>query len=125
MLALYHNALSTCSQKVRLVLAEKGLDYESREVDLIGGAQHDPEYVKLNPKHVVPTLVHDDRVLLESSLIIQYLDDAFPATPMRPADAYGRYLVDAWIKRADEANVKEVFYSLRSLSAYVQEQSAA
>jgi glutathione S-transferase len=103
MLALYHNALSTCSQKVRLVLAEKGLDYESREVDLIGGAQHDPEYVKLNPKHVVPTLVHDDRVLLESSLIIQYLDDAFPATPMRPADAYGRYLVDAWIKRADEA----------------------
>jgi glutathione S-transferase len=92
MLALYHNALSTCSQKVRLVLAEKGLDYESREVDLIGGAQHDPEYVKLNPKHVVPTLVHDDRVLLESSLIIQYLDDAFPATRFKPHRRYGRKL---------------------------------
>jgi glutathione S-transferase len=49
MLALYHNAFSTCSQKVRLVLAEKGLSFESREVDLIGGAQHDPDYVKLNP----------------------------------------------------------------------------
>ena len=65
MLALYHNAASTCSQKVRLVLAEKGLEFESREIDLIGGGQHDPEYVKLNPNHVVPTLIHDDAVLIE------------------------------------------------------------
>jgi len=103
MLALYHNALSTCSQKVRLVLAHKGLEFESREIDLLSGAQHDPEYVKLNPKHVVPTLVHDGRVLVESSLIIKYLDDAFPEPAMRPADALGRYAVDAWLKRADEA----------------------
>ena len=49
------------------------------------GEQHDPEYVKLNPEHVVPTLVHDGRVLVESSLIVKYLDDAFPSPPMRPA----------------------------------------
>ena len=78
MIELYHNAFSTCSQKVRLVLAEKGLDFVSHEIDLIGGGQHHPDYVKLNPKHVVPTLVHDGRVLVESSLIIKYLDDAFP-----------------------------------------------
>jgi glutathione S-transferase len=65
---LYHFALSTCSQKVRLVLAEKRLEFVSREVNLMAGEQHDPEYVKLNPKHVVPTLVHDGRVLVESSL---------------------------------------------------------
>jgi glutathione S-transferase len=103
MIELYHFAFSTCSQKVRLVFAEKNLDFVSREVDLIAGAQHDPEYVKLNPKHVVPTLVHDGRVLVESSLIIRYLDDAFPEPPMRPQDALGRYAVDAWIKRVDEA----------------------
>ena len=101
-LELYHFAFSTCSQKVRLVLAEKGLDFVSREVDLMSGAQHDPEYVKLNPKHVVPTLVHEGRVLVESSLINQYLDDAFPDPPLRPRAPFARYVVDHWIKYVDE-----------------------
>jgi glutathione S-transferase len=99
---LYHFAFSTCSQKVRLVLDEKGVPFESREVNLITGEQHDPEYVKLNPKHVVPTLVHDGRVLIESTLIIRYLDDAFPEPAMRPADALGRYAVNRWLMFADE-----------------------
>jgi len=103
MIELYHFGFSTCSQKVRLVLAEKGLDFESREVNLITGQQHDPEYVKLNPKHVVPTLVHDGQVLVESSLIIAYLDEAFPEPPLRPAEALGRYRVARWIKRVDDA----------------------
>ncbi len=100
---LYHFGFSTCSQKVRLVLAEKGLDFVSHEVDLMNGGQHDPEYVRLNPKHVVPTLVHEGHVLVESSLIIRYLDDAFPDPPLRPADALGRYGVELWLKRVDEA----------------------
>lgn len=99
---LYHFAFSTCSQKVRLVLAEKGLDFESHEVNLITGEQHDPAYVKLNPKHVVPTLVHDGRVLVESTLIIRYLDDAFPEPPLRPKDAPTRYHDEAWLKRIDD-----------------------
>ena len=103
MIELYHFGLSTCSQKVRLVLAEKGLEFESHEVNLMAGEQHDPAYVKLNPNHVVPTLVHDGQVLIESSLIIKYLDDAFPAPPMRPHDALGRYAVDRWLMHADEA----------------------
>jgi glutathione S-transferase len=102
MIELYHNALSSCSQKVRLVFAEKGIEFTSREIDLIAGQQHAPEYVKLNPKHVVPTVVHDGRVILESSLIIRYLDDLRPDPPLRPADPWGRYRVDLWLKRADE-----------------------
>lgn len=101
MLALYHNAASTCSQKVRLVLAEKNLAFESRELDLIAGEQHDPEYVKLNPNHVVPTLVHDGNVMIESSLINEYLDDAFPGVPMLSADPVKRHAARLWIKRAD------------------------
>ena len=61
MIERYHYGFSTCSQKVRLVLAEKRVDFVSHEVDLLRGAQHDPEYVKLNPNDVVPTLVHDGR----------------------------------------------------------------
>jgi glutathione S-transferase len=102
MIELYHFGFSTCSQKVRLVLAEKTLAFDSHEVNLIAGGQHDPAYVKLNPNHVVPTLVHDGRVLVESSLIIAYLDDAFPEPPLRPADALGRYAVARWIKHVDD-----------------------
>jgi glutathione S-transferase len=102
MLELYHNGFSTCSQKVRLVLVEKGLEFVSHEIDLIGGGQHDPEYVKLNPNHVVPTLVHDGAVILESTLINEYLDEAFPDRPMRPRDAGGRHRVRLWTKRLDE-----------------------
>lgn len=102
MLELYHFPFSTCSQKVRLVLAEKGLDFVSREVDILSGAQHDPEYVKLNPGHVVPTLVHDGRVLIESTLINQYLDEGFPEPPLLPGDAFGRHQARLWTKRLDD-----------------------
>ncbi len=99
---LYHFGFSTCSQKVRLVLAEKGLEFDSHEVNLITGEQHDPEYVRLNPDHVVPTLVDQGKVLVESTLIIRYLDDAYPEPPLRPADALGRYRVERWLKRIDD-----------------------
>jgi len=101
MLALYHFGFSTCSQKVRLVLAAKRLEFESREVNLMTGEQHDPEYVKLNPKHVVPTLVHGGEVLVESTLIIEYLDDAFPEPPLRPAEPLARYRAQRWLLHAD------------------------
>jgi len=102
MIELYHFGFSTCSQKVRLVLAEKGIEFVSHEINLMAGGQHDPDYVKLNPKHVVPTLVHDGNVLVESSLIIAYLDDAFPEPPLRPTDALGRYAAARWIKLVDD-----------------------
>ena len=49
MIELYHNAFSSCSQKVRIVLGEKGIEWKGHDIDLQGGGQHDPEYVKLNP----------------------------------------------------------------------------
>ncbi|MDE0885133.1 MAG: glutathione S-transferase family protein [Myxococcota bacterium] len=103
MLELYHNAASTCSQKVRMVLEEKSLDYTSRPIDLIAGEQHDPAYVKLNPNHVVPTLIHEGRALIESSLINEYLDDAFPKVPMKPGDPAGRHAMRLWVKRFDQS----------------------
>jgi glutathione S-transferase len=81
---LHHFGFATCSQKVRLMLAKKGVEFSSREINLMAGARHDPEYVKLNPKHVVPTLVHGGRVFVDSSPIVKYLDDAFPEPRMGP-----------------------------------------
>ena len=102
MIELYHNAFSSCSQKVRIVLGEKGIGWKSHEIDLQGGGQHDPEYVKLNPNHVVPTLVHDGRVLTESTLINEYLDDAFPNPPLRPEDPVERHAMRLFVKHIDE-----------------------
>lgn len=101
-LELHHNGLSSCSQKVRLVLAEKNLPFTSHEVNLVAGEQHAPDYVKLNPNHVVPTLVHDGHVLIESSLIDEYLDEAFPDVPMRPSAPAARHAMRLWVKRIDE-----------------------
>jgi glutathione S-transferase len=99
---LYHYGFSTCSQKVRLVLAEKNLDFVSREIDLFSNAQHDPAYVKLNPNHVVPTLVDEGVVLIESTLINEYLDDAYPQIPLRPTAAAARHAMRLWTKLLDE-----------------------
>lgn len=104
---LYQTAHSTCSQKVRLALAEKGLplrgkDWIEREVDL-GKFQHlEPGYLKLNPNGVVPTMVHDGEVLIESSAILEYLEDAFPDPPLAPGDPVGRARMRAWMRYIDE-----------------------
>jgi len=102
MIELYHNGMSTCSQKVRFTLAEKGQDFTSHPFNLRAGDQHRPDYLKLNPNGVVPTLVHDGKVVIESAVIDEYLDDMFPDPPLRPADAHGRARMRIWVKQLDE-----------------------
>jgi len=102
MIELYHNGMSTCSQKVRFTLAEKGQDFTSHHFNLRAGDQHKPEYLRLNPNGVVPTIVHDGRVVIESAVIDEYLDDVFPDPPLRAADPYGRARMRIWVKQLDE-----------------------
>ena len=90
MLELWHEWNSVHSFKVRVVLAEKRLDWVERRLELLKFEHLRPEYLRLNPNGVVPTLVHDGRVVLESSVICQYLDEAFPARALMPADPAGR-----------------------------------
>jgi glutathione S-transferase len=102
MLALYHFDRSTAAQKVRLALAEKELAWESRYVDpgLGKREQHDPGYLALNPRGVVPTLLHDGKVIRESQVILEYLEDVFPAPPLRPAEPAERARMRLWTKLA-------------------------
>ena len=90
MLELYHHGTSVCAAKPRIVFAEKGLDWFGHYVDILKGEQFAPEYLKLNPKHVVPTLVHDGNVIRESAVIGEYLDEVFPDPPLKPASAVDR-----------------------------------
>ena len=96
MIELWHNRNSTCSQKVRLALAEKGLAWESRHLELREFEQLDPQFLALNPAGLVPVLVHDGAVITESMVINEYLDEAFPQVPLRPADPQARARVREW-----------------------------
>jgi ganglioside-induced differentiation-associated protein 1 len=102
MLKLYQGRTAVCSVKVRLTMAEKGLDFEPVNLDLRAGEQHKPEYLKLNPNGVVPTLIHDDFVLIESSVIMQYLDENFPGQSLQLTEPKARARMRIWMKRIDE-----------------------
>ena len=84
MLELYHAGLTSCSKKARLCLKEKGLPYVSHFLRLGAFDHHDPAYLKLNPNGLVPTLVHDGNVVIESGVINEYLDEAYPEPPLMP-----------------------------------------
>jgi glutathione S-transferase len=101
-IVLYHSVESTCAQKVKLVLAEKGLEWEENRLNLRRGDQFSTEYLALNPKGVVPTLIHDDSVFRESTVINEYLDDAFPEPELRPSTPAATAKMRLWVKTFDD-----------------------
>ncbi len=102
MIKLYQLSNSVCCQKVRIVLCEKSLNWESIEVNLFRAEQFRPDYLKLNPKGVVPTVVHEGQPIIESTLICEYLDDTFPEPPLTPTDPLLRTRMRIWSKAVDE-----------------------
>ena len=99
---LYHHGTSVCAAKVRMALAEKGVEWNSHYVDIRVGEQRNPEYLKLNPNGVVPTLVHGTNVVIESTVIVEYVDEVFPGPPLKPDDPMGRADMRVWTRRLDE-----------------------
>ncbi len=96
MLKLYHNGNSVCSIKVRVVLAEKQLDWESVEISLPKGEQLTPEFLKINPNGVVPVLEDDGRRIYESSVIAEYVDGLSDENPLMPEDPYLQAKTRVW-----------------------------
>lgn len=102
-LELFHNDRSTCSQKVRICLAELELDWVNRHVDLGSGEHLAPDYLAINPNGVVPALVHDGRPVIESTVICEYLAEVFPRpVDLSPHDPVDRAAMRAWLRFIDE-----------------------
>jgi len=101
-LILYNWPTSTCSQKVRLVLAEKGLPFVDHRLDSSSAENLSEWYLKLNENGVVPTLMHGGRAIIDSSVITEYLDEFFPEPALRPQDLYQRARMRAWRQFIDE-----------------------
>jgi glutathione S-transferase len=115
MLELYHDWDAFCCIKVRFCIAEKGIEWHGHHIDLQRMEQLKPEYLAINPKGVVPTIVHDSRVITESSVINEYIDEAFSGPRLLPAEAYARAIMRIWIKFEEDVlhpSVKGPTYQL-------------
>lgn len=102
MLELYHAPISTCSQKVRLVLAEKQLPWTGRIIHFGSGDHLSPSYLAMNPNGVVPTLLDDGDIVIDSTVINEYLEDVYPQIPVRPKNPKVAARMRAWRQYIDE-----------------------
>ena len=112
MLKLFTAHNSICTQKVFLTLLEKDLPWISEYIDLFNNEQYRPDYLRLNPKGVVPTLIHEGRAIIESTLICEYLDEVFLEPSLVPKTPYERSQMRRWSKHIDEG----VFEATREIS---------
>jgi glutathione S-transferase len=107
-LHLFHADISNCSMRVRMTLAEKGLEWTSHHLDLRKKETVTPEYFGIHPKGLVPTLVHDGVVHIESNEIIEYLDQTFPDPPLQPQSTNERDKMREWLRTATQIHVPAV-----------------
>lgn len=104
-LHLYHGGQSNCSMRVRMTLEEKGLPWTSHHIDLRKAENVTPEYFGIHPKGLVPALVHDGVVIIESTDIIDYLDARFPQPPLKPAGEPERRKMHEWMRLAADNHI--------------------
>ncbi len=118
---LYNAPQSTCSQRVRFVLNAKKLAFDEVKLNLLEGDQLKPDYLKLNPNGVVPTLDHDGAIVTDSTVITEYLDEVFPAVSFTPEQPHARARMRALMHFTDEmpaASVRVPTYNLAFLPRF-------
>jgi len=142
-IALYHDVPSSNSDRVKIALAEKGLAWDGVTVSLAKKDQKRPEHLRRNPYGKIPVIDDDGKILFESCIINEYLDEKYPNPPLMPKDPFmrgrGRILVDYalnylhepyWalrgemLKKESERNVAmidEKRRTLRKLLEYLEE----
>jgi glutathione S-transferase len=107
-LHLYHAGISNCAMRVRMTLEEKGLPWVSHHIDITKKENLTEEYFSIHPKGLVPALVEDGVVIIESDDIIDHLDKTYPNPPLRPSDEKELETMYYWLHLAPEIHVKAV-----------------
>src|SRR5436305_8380706 len=116
MMVLYSGTTCPFSQRCRLVLFEKGMDFEVRDVDLF----NKPEDIStMNPYGQVPILVERELILYESNIINEYIDERFPHPQLMPADPLMRARARLFLHRFE----KELFVHIDALEGNNQKQA--
>jgi glutathione S-transferase len=125
---LYNAPQSTCSQRVRFVLNAKGLPFDEIKLNLLEGDQLKPDYLKLNPNGVVPTLDHDSSIVIDSTVITEYLDEVEPEESFTPESPVARARMRALMHFIDEmpaAAVRVPTFNLAFLPSFQKMSRAA
>ena len=99
---LYNAPQSTCSQRVRFVFNGKKIPFDEVKLNLLEGDQLKPDYLKLNPNGVVPTLDHDGDIVIDSTVITEYLDEVAPQASFTPESPVARARMRALMHFIDE-----------------------
>jgi glutathione S-transferase len=100
---LYNAPQSTCSQRVRFVLNAKHLPFQEHRLDLFSGDQLKPEYLAINPNGVVPALLHNGAAVIDSAVIMEYLDEVRPEEScFTPDDPVARARMRSMMRYIDE-----------------------
>jgi glutathione S-transferase/GST-like protein len=103
---LYHWEPNANSGKPMLALMEKGVPFDSHYIDMLQFDQHKPEYLAINPQGTIPAMTHGakdgQRVLVESTAIMEYVNAEFVGPDLMPADARDRWRVRWWMKFMDQ-----------------------
>ena len=118
---LYNAPQSTCSQRVRFVLNAKHLPFDEVKLNLLDGDQLKPDYLKLNPNGVVPTLDHDGAIVTDSTVITEYLDEVVPENSFTPENPVTRARMRALMHFMDEmpaASVRVPTFNLAFLPKF-------
>jgi glutathione S-transferase len=112
-LHLYHAGMSNCAMRVRLTLEEKGLDWTSHLLSLMKGEHLTKAYFGINPNAVVPTLIDDGVVIIDSADIIDYLDKTYSPESLRPALETDQEQMYTWmyLARDNHLSIKTYMYA--------------
>lgn len=116
---LYHAEPVSNSLKVLIAIHEKGIAFVSHQMNLLRFEQHHPEFLAINPAGQVPVLVHGERIIVESTVINEYLDETFNGPRLRPETSFGRAQMRVWTKFVDE-----VFRPALSFLAWARQMPA-
>jgi len=125
---LYNAPQSTCSQRVRFVFNGKKIPFDEIKLNLLAGDQLKPDYLKLNPNGVVPTLDHDGAIVIDSTVITEYLDEVVPAVSFTPESPVERARMRALMHFIDEmpaAAVRVPTFNLAFLPSFQKMSRAA
>jgi GSH-dependent disulfide-bond oxidoreductase len=99
---LYHWEPNANSGKPMLALMEKQVAFTSHYIDMLAFDQHKPEYLAINPQGTIPAMTHDGRVLVESTAIMEYVNEAFAGPALMPEDPAARWRIRWWMKFMDQ-----------------------
>ncbi|MFL6710482.1 MAG: glutathione S-transferase [Massilia sp.] len=125
-LKLYHAAGSPNSRRVRMFLAEKGIDLALLAVDLGEKEQHGEAYRRINPRRVVPTLVLEDGTAIgEVPAIQRYLDLRFPELPLMGTNALEQGTIAMWDRRMEQDGFAAVMEAIRNAAPGLKERALA